>query len=210
MALVTGTPLGNLQAQEDLYFEGAPHIYFQDYTADPLKNPDGDGYYWDLSGTTAYPVYNVGCPTDVSLTENLTINDILCDHIGTIDTVQQRNYIEFTFTIQSFFPLSVLRHMLKGGSVVTETPPTAKFGLGKVNNNQQWMVYAPKVYDEDVGDYVMFHLHKAKFVDAFTLNMNFGTPWQMTGIKLRAGADTTKPAGQQFGVFMRADASVIV
>ncbi len=98
--------------------------------------------------------------------------------------------------------------MLKGGAV-TETSPTQKFGLGKVNNNQRWMVYAPKVYDEDVGDYVVIHLHKAKFVDAFTLNMPFGSNWELTGIKLRAYVDTTKPAAQQFGVFMRSDLSEI-
>lgn len=208
MALITGTPLGTLEVQEDIYMEGAPHIYFQDYSAPPLFNPDADGFYWNMSGTSTYPVYEVGCPTDVSLTENLTVNDILCDHVGVKDTVQQRNFLEFTFTIQSFFPLQVLRHMLKGGAV-TETPPTQKFGLGKVNNNQRWMVYAPKVYDEDVGDYVAIHLHKAKFVDAFTLNMPFGSNWELTGVKLRAYVDTSKPAAQQFGVFMRSDFSAI-
>jgi hypothetical protein len=71
------------------------------------------------------------------------------------------------------------------------------------------MVYAPKVYNTDVGDYVALHFHRAQFVDAFTINMTFGTPWQATGIKLRAFVDETKPAAQSFGVFVRADASAV-
>jgi len=208
MALVTGTPLGTTTSQEDLYLEGSPNIYFQDYSADPYNNPDGDGFYWGMSGTATYPVLEVGCPTDVSLTEDLTINDVLCDNVGVKDTVQQRNYVQFEFTIQSFFPYDVLRHMLKGGAV-TESSPTQKFGMGAVSQTQTWMVYAPKVYDIDAGDYVWIWLNKAKFVEAWTINMTFGSPWQMTGIRLRAYADTTKPQDQYFGMWGRSDASVI-
>lgn len=208
MALVTGTASGNIATAEDIYLEGAPYIYFQDYSANPLSNPDADGFYWGLSGTTSYPAYELGCVTAVSMTENITVNDVLCDNVGVKSTVQQRNYLEFQFTVQSFFPFTTLTHLVKGGTV-TETAPTQKFGLGPINNNQYWMVYAPKVYDEDVGDYVVIHLHKAQFVNAFTMNMPFGSPWQLTGVVLRAFADTSKPAAQRFGVFIRADASVI-
>lgn len=208
-ALVTGTPIGNLESSEDIYLEGAPYIYFQDATANPLKNPDVDGFYWGLSGTSTYPVYELGCVTAVSLTENLTVNDVLCDNVGVKATVQQRNYLEFQFTIQSFFPFQTLRHMIKGGPV-TETPPTQKFGMGAVNNNAYFHVYAPKVYDEDNGDLFIFYAHRAQFVNAFTLNTPFGSPWQLTGITLRAFADTTKPAAQRFGVFIRSDASAVV
>jgi len=208
MALVTGSA-SNPTLQEEIYLEGAPTIYIQDADADPLYNPDADGFYWGMSGTTTYPAYEIGCITDVSLTENLTMNDVMCDNVGVKDTVQQRNYIEFVFSIQSFFPLSTLRHLLNFG-VVTETAPTEKFGMGKINNAQYWAVYAPKVYDEDVGDYVAIQMHRAKFVDAWTINMTFGTPWQATGLRLRAFVDSAKPAAQQFGVFIRADASVIV
>ena len=209
MALVTGTPLGNIETQEDIYLEGAPNIYFQDYTADPLFNPDADGFYWNMSGTTAYPAFEIGCPNDVSFTEDLTINDVLCDNVGVKDTIQQRNYIQLEFTIRSFFPLQTLRHLL-GGGAVTETAPTQKFGFGQINNDQRWMVYAPKVYNTDDGDYVWIHLNKAKFVEAWTVNMPFGSNWEVTGLRLRAYADTTKPADQYFGMFGRADASVIV
>jgi hypothetical protein len=188
--------------------EGAPSIYFQDATATPLYNPDAGGFYWNLSGTATYNVHEVGCPTNLSLTENLTVNDVLCDNLGTIATIQQRNYIEFTFDLQSFFPYQTLRHLLKFGSV-TETAPTQKMGIGKVNNNLYYHVYAPKVYDEDVGDYVWIYLHRAQFVDPWTINMSFGSPWTATGIKLRAFVDTTKPAAQQFGMFGRSDFSVI-
>jgi len=208
MALVTGSAVGTMTSQEDLFLEGAPTIFFQDADAPEWYAPDADGFYWQLSGTATYPVYEIGCVSDVSLTENLTMNDVLCDNVGVKDTIQQRNYLEFTFTIQSFFPLDVLRHML-GGGAVTETPPTQKFGMGKINNAQFWHVYAPTVYDTEAGDYFAIQLHKAKFVDAWTINMSFGTPWNATGLRLRAFVDSAKPAAQQFGVFIRADASVI-
>ena len=208
MTLVTGSPLGSITAAESIYMEGAPSIYFQDYSANPLKNPDADGYYWGMSGTTSYPVFEVGCPIDVSLTENLVINEVRCDDVGVKDTVQQRNYLEFTFTLKSFFPFDTLTHLLKGGTI-KETAPENKFGLGKINNNQYWMVYAPKVYDETAGDFVIIHLHRAKFVDAFTINMPFGDSWNISGIKLRAFADTTKPSAQQFATIVRSDPSVI-
>lgn len=208
MALITGNPLGNIQVQEDIYIESAPTIWFQNYVASELFNPDADGFYWQLSGTSTYPVYEMGCASNVSMTENLTVNDVQCDNVGTKDTVQQRNYLEFQFTIKSLLPFDNLTHVLKGGQVV-ETAPTQKFGMTSVNNNLFWHVYAAKVYDEVAGDYFAIHLHKAKFVNAFTLTMPFGAPWEVTGIVFRAFADTTKPANQRFGVFVRADASVI-
>ena len=208
MALITGTPVGNIDTQEDLYLEGAPNIYIQDIEPGAWYDPDGDGFYWNLSGTAAFPVYEIGCPTDLSFSENVTINDVLCDNVGVKSTVQQRNYIQFTFTVSSLFPLQTARILLKGGAV-TETSPTQKFGFGKINNNQYWQVYTPKVYDEDVGDYVWVHLHRCQFVDAWTINMPFGDRWTIQGIQLRAYADTDKPAAQQFGMFGRSDLSVI-
>lgn len=208
MALVTGTALGSITTQEDIYLESAPNIYFQDYDAGAGYAPDADGFYWQLSGTVTYPVYEIGCPTDVSITEDLTINDVLCDNVGVKDTSQQRNYVQFEFTIQSFFPYDVLRHILRGGAV-TETAPTQKFGIGPINNNQFWQVYAPKVYDTDNADYVWIYLAKAKFVESPTVAMPFGDNWNISGIRLRAYADTTKPADQTFGMWGRADASVI-
>ena len=208
MTLITGSAVGTMATSQDIYLEGAPNLYIQDYTAPPMYNPDADGYYWMLTGTTTYNVYELGCPADVSFTENLTVNDVLCDNVGVKDTVQQRNSVELQFTIKTFFELPTLRHIL-GGGTVKETAPTQKFGFGKINNNQYWHVYAPKVYDEDYGDYIWIWFNKAKFVDAWTINMPLGAAWNATGLKLRAFADTTKPAAQIFGMWGWADASVI-
>jgi hypothetical protein len=210
MALITGTPLGNVDSSEELYLEGAPYIYYQDASATPFHNPDSDGFYWGLSGTTTYPAYELGCPVGVSLTENLTINDILCDNIGVKSTIQQRNYLEFTFTLQQFFPLANLAGPMKGSAVVVNSGEgTEKMGLGTINQNKFYMLYCPKVYDTDTGDWVLFHMHRAQFVDAWTLNTPLGNTWQLTGVKLRAYADTTKAETQKFGVFIRVDPSVI-
>lgn len=210
MTLVTGSPVGNITTAEEVYLEGAPSIYFQDYTATELHDPDSNGFYWGLSGTTPCPVYELGCVTAVSLTENLTVNDVMCDNVGAKSSIQQRNYLEFQFTVQTFFPLQTLRHLVKGGTVTEDAVNhTQTFGFGPINNNLFYHVYAPRVYDEDVGDYVLIHLHKCKFVNAFTINMNFGSPWQVAGVVLRAYNDTTKPSSQAFGALLRSDLSAI-
>lgn len=208
MALVTGTPAGSVTSQEETYLDGAPYIYFQDAEADPLNNPDGDTYYWGLSGTSTYPAYNIGCPVDVALGEDVTLNAVRCDNIGDKSAIQRRNYLEVTVTIQSFFPLTVLRHMMKASSPDVGTD-IEKMGIGDINNNLFYMVYMPKVYDEDAGDYVLFHAHRAQFVDAFSISMRSGEPWQMTGVRLRAYADENKPANQKFMTVVRADVSAL-
>ena len=210
MALVTGTPIGTLTSQESLFVDSAPAIYFQNSLANPLKNPDSNGFYWGMSGTSTYPVYEIGCPFDVSFSENIVINEVLCDTTGLQATVQQRQYLEFSFSIRSLFPASILSVILKGGTVTRDlVNHLEEFGFGSINNSLFWHVYTPRVYDEAVGDYIWLYFHKAQFVDAWTIGMGFGTPWQVTGIKLRAVIDTTKPAAQGFGMFGRSDLSVI-
>ena len=208
MTLITGTPIGNVDSQDEIYLEGAPNIYIQQYEASPLNNPDADGYYWGMSGTTTYPVFSIGCVQDVSLTEGLTMNAIRCDAVGDKGTIQRRDYVEFDITILTPFPLSSLRHLLNMSSPTVGTN-VEKMGIGKINNNRFYMAYCPKVYDEDTGDYLLFHLHKAQFVDAWTINMKSGEPWTVNGLKLRAYADDTKPAGQLFGVVVRSDESAL-
>lgn len=209
MALVTGTPIGTITSQDEIYVEGAPNIYFQDNTATPLNNPDADGYYWGMSGTATYPVYQLSCYQDVALGEDLTINAVRCDTVGDKAAIQKRNYIELTLTLQTLFPLSVLRHVLNISVPDTGLTDLEKVGIGKVNNNRYYMVYLPKVYDEDNGDYVLIHLHKAQFVDAWSIGMTSGENWKVSGIRLRGYADDTKPSGQEFGVIVRADVSAI-
>lgn len=207
MALTTGTPQGSIIAQEEIYLEGSPYIYFQDASANPRYNPDADGYYWGMSGTTAYPVYQLGCVVDVSLRESLTMNDVRCDTAGVKATVMRRDYVEFVLTIQSLLPLAVLRHTMKL-SAPTLATGLEKVGIGSINNNLRYMVYAPKVYDEDSGDILLFHLHKAQFVDAWELAMKAGENWSFQ-VMLRAYADTTKPDSQKFGVIIRSDLSAL-
>lgn len=207
--LVTGVPVGTIVAQEELYIEGAPYIYFQDATANPLNNPDSDGYYWNLSGTSSYNVYRVGCIQDVSLTEGLTINQVRCDTIGDKATIQRRDYLEFNFSFTSLFPLTALSKLLNLGATVTSGTGKEKVGISSINNNQFYHFYCPKVYDEQNGDFIALHIHRGQFVDAFTINMRSGEPWMVEGIKVRAYADETKPAAQKFGVFIRGDASAL-
>lgn len=209
MSLITGSAMGTTTQQEDIYLEGSPTIYIQRYEAPEMYAPDSDGFYWQLTGTATYNVYEIGCVTDNSLTESLVSNDILCDNVGVKGTIQQRNYIEFTFTLQSFFPFTVLTNLIKGGTVTENgTEHTEKFGLGPVNNNIYWHCWAPKVYDESVGDYIGLQLHKCQFVNPFNIAMPFGSPWS-TPITLRAFADTSLPSAQQFVTLVRADISVL-
>lgn len=207
--LVTGIPVGNIDAQEEIYLEGAPYLYFQDATATPLNNPDSDGYYWNLSGTSTYPVFRIGCIQDVSMTEGLTINQVRCDTVGDKATIQRRDYIEFSFSFSSLLPFETLRHMLNLGSAPTTGTGKQKLGIGSINNNQFYHFYAPKVYDDVNGDFVAFHLHRAQFVDAFTVNMRAGEPWMVEGVKIRAYADETMPVAQKFGTIIRGDLSAL-
>ncbi len=207
-ALVTGTPLGTIVTQEELYLEGSPYIFVQDATAGLFNNPDADGYYWGLSGTNTYKVYQLGCVLDVSLTEGLTMNEVRCDTVGIKATIQRRDYVEFNLTISSLFPLTVASIYM---NLSTPTTGTAKekVGIGGINNNKFLHVYAPKIYDEDTGDILSFNLHRAQFVDAWTVDFKPAEPWTVTGLKLRAYADDTKPTTQRFGVIVRSDPSAL-
>lgn len=209
MPLATGTPLGTITSQEETYIEGAPYIYFQDYRAAPLFNPDQQNYYYGLSGTSSFPVYNVGCIENVSLTEGLTMNDIRCDTIGVKDTIQKRDYVDFVFEVKSQLPLTVLRHLMALGTAPSTGTGYETVGIARIDNAQKYMVYAPAVYNQSAAGWLLIHLHKAKFVDAWTLNMRYGDAWQMTGVKLRAYADETKPANQIFGVIKRIDLAAL-
>lgn len=207
--LVTGAPVGSINAQEEIYLTSAPYLYFQESDANLLFNPDADGFYWNLSGTVAKPIYRVGCVQDVSLSEGLTINQVRCDSVGDKDAVQRRDYIEYSFNFTSLFPLSALRHILKLGSAPTVSSGWEKQGIGSINNNKFYHFYVPFVYDDEAGDFVAVTLHRAKFIEAFTINMRSGEPWQVSGIKVRGFADETKPAAQKFGTILRFDRSAL-
>jgi hypothetical protein len=208
MSLITGSPLGTIVAQDEIYVEGAPWIYYQDYNAPELWNPDGDGFYWGLSGTTAYPVYSLACYEDVALSDDLTVNAIRCDKVGDKAVIQKRNHLVFTFALSSLFPLVTTAPIIRGGTV-TAAGDWEKMGLGTINNNKYYHIYLPKVYDEDAGDYVAITLHRAQFVDAWTIAMVSGNKWMLGGIAAWALADDTKPSGQEFATIIRFDTDAL-
>jgi hypothetical protein len=218
MALTTGTPVGNVLTQEELFIEGAPTIYIQDWEAGLLNNPDANSFYWGMSGTATYPVYEVACVSDVSFTEDVTVNDVLCDSSGVKDTIQQRNSVSFAFAVKSLFPILNMAQLLNFGSVTQSGSQLEQSGIGPINNNRFWHVWAPKVYDDDVGDYIAIWMHKAKFVEAWTIDMTFGDAWTANGIQLRAFTDSfgsgaaasaVIPSAQSFGSWLRLDPSAI-
>jgi len=207
MALTTGTPPGTTTAQEELYLDGAPYIFYQDYNAPPLYNPDADGYYWGMSGTSTYPVKSLACVTEVAFGQGVESNDIRCDTVGVKGTIQRRNYVELTFTLQTFMPLSIFAD-IAGYSPADVSSPTEKVGLGNFDNNQFWHVYAANVYDVDTGDLLIIDLSKCQFVEPGELAFNYGSPWTQSFV-LRAYADSTRPDSQRFGCIIRSDASAI-
>lgn len=208
MSLLTGNPVGPVTSQEDLYIDGAPNVFYQNRDANPLFNPDGDGFYYGLSATVLQPVYGLGCIENVQLSDNLTMNDVRCDTDGVVDTIQRRNYLEVTLTISTIFPLSTIREILHGGPV-TLSGGMEKMGLGPIDNSRRFMIWMPVVYDQDQADWLAFHLHKAKFVDAWQIGFRYGQQWQITNIKLHAYADTTKPTAQRFATIIRRDPSAL-
>lgn len=208
MSLVTGTPLGSITTQDDLYLDSSPYVYYQDYTATELFNPDGDGFYWGLSGTTSYPVYQLGCYEGVQLAGNIEMTSVRCDHVGDKAAIQKLTYIDLTFTLKTLLPLSTLRGIIRGGAVTTTVGATEKMGIGDVDNQQYWRVYLPMVYDVDTGDYVCITGHRCQFVDSWQLSFTFGQPATM-GVTLRMFADDTLPAAQRFATIIRADPSAL-
>lgn len=206
-SLVTGTPPGTLNSQEELYIDGAPNIYIQDYDAPILNNPDGDGYYWGMSGTPTYPIKELACITDASFMQGITANDVRCDTVGVKDTIVRRDYVDIQFSLQTFMPLSIWTNIVNF-SAATVSAPLEKVGIGVYNNQQKWHLYAPKVYNDDVGDYLLFWLHRVKFVEPGDLQFRYGEPWIQSFVA-RAYADTNYPSTQQFGVVIRSDPSAI-
>lgn len=208
MGLATGTPQGVVTQQDEIYLEGAPYIYYQDYEADELNIPDGDGFYWGLTGSASYPIYQLACYEDVNFGSDISVNSIRCDNIGDKDVIQKLNHLEVSLTLSSLFPLSVLRHILRAGEV-TLTDEVEKMGIGTINNNQYYHVYMPKVYDDVALDWVGITIHRAKFVDAWTIQMPSGDKWTVTGITIWGMADESMPADQQFATVIRRDPSAL-
>jgi len=215
MALVTGSPIGNVITQDELYVQSAPPIFYQDNdsgsgpgTVGLLNTPDGNGFYWGLSGTTNNPVYQLGCVTDVAIAGNIEMNNIRCDTVGDKGVIQRLNYIDVTFTLQTLFPLTSLRAIIRGGAVTTAGSLTEQMGIGQPNNNKYYYVWMPSVYDEDSGDYLAWTGFRGQFVDSWQLSYSYAQNTNL-GVTLRLFADESKPADQLFASVLRADASAI-
>ena len=210
MPLLTGVPVGNIVTQDELFIEGAPYIYYQAFEADLLNRPDANGFYWGLSGTTTYPVYELACYEDVSLADDLTINAVRCDQIGDRDVIMKRNHLVFNFSLSSLFPLTSTRALIRGGAVTTSASPDREsMGLGPINNAQAYHVYLPKVYDDATGDLLIISLPRAKFVDPWTIAMVSGDKWMLGGISAWALATSITAAGQEFATIIRQDPSLL-
>ena len=211
MTLGTGTsiPTGPITVGEDIYLEGGPRVFFQPYENCPEANePDGDGFYWGLSGTDACPIYEIGCYEDISLIDTVTRNPVQCDALGTVDEIMRRDSLELQFTLKSMFPFAILAQVMRGGPVTTNaTEESSKFGVGEVPDDL-FHVFFSRVYDADVGDYLSFTGHRARFVDATPLEMPYANQWNIA-VTMKLFADRTKPDAQRFGTFLRYDPSVL-
>jgi len=214
MALITGTPEGNLIATQSIYVDVPPTFYFQENkdgsgnAVGLLNDPDGDGFYWGLSGTTANPVYEGGCYENFVFTDVRDINMIRCDTDGDKGAIQRRNQLTVTFTLKEFFKLTKLRHMLNLGPVTTSAGATEKTGIGQIDNTKYYYNYFPSVYDPNTGDYLAVTLFNAQFTLAWAISYVYGQPATVT-IQSTGFADSAKPTAQSFGSILRADPSAI-
>ena len=214
MSLITGTPVGNVITPPELYLDQPPTFWFQNrYTAAGasvglLNPPDSDGFYWGLSGTTANPVYEVGCYENFQVADVRTINMIRCDTTGNRTAIQKRDALNITFTLKAPFPLATVRNMLNLGPVTTNSGATEKVGVGLIDNSLYYYVYFASIYDQTTGDYVNFTGHRVQFTNAWQWAFTYGNAATFT-IQATCFADTDKPSDQYFATIIRADPSSI-
>jgi hypothetical protein len=208
---LTGTslPIGTAVNQETTWIDSAPELYFADTRGSYRFGPDADGFYWGLSGTATYPVYKVGCYQDFKWGDNVTMNEIRCDVNGLQGTIQKRQSLKFSFTLQALFPLSVLTHLLRWGAVTTTASTSEKVGIGDVTRkNSYWRLYLTKIYDEEDGDWISVTMHKVQFMDTWEIASPWADRWNVA-INGVAYIDTTKPAAQELATVIRSDPSAI-
>lgn len=214
MALPTGTPLGNVISSPEIYVDQPPTVWFQErYTAAGatvglLNRPDSDGFYWGLSGTTANPVYEVGCYENLVIADVRTINMIRCDTTGNRTAIQKRDQLNITFTLKTLFPLAKLRHMLNLGPVTSTPGATEKVGIGIIDNSKYYYIYLASIYDPNTGDYLNLTGHRVQFTNAWQLTPTYAQP-MTAAIQASLFADDDKPDAQKFATVIRADPSSI-
>lgn len=214
MALTTGSPYGLVVTPSELYLDNPPPFFFQKKytTAGALvglfNNPDADGFYWQLSGTTANPVYEAGCYESFVFTDVRTVNAIRCDTTGDRGDIQKRDRLNVTFTLKSPFPLAKLAPMLNLGPVTTSGGFLEKAGIGLIDNSVYYYAYWPSVYDPNAGDYVSVTGHRVQFTSAWAWTYAYATPATFT-IQATLFADESRPNDQLFATVIRSDASDI-
>lgn len=214
MSLITGTPIGNVISPTELYLDQPPTVWIQErYTTSgasvgELNNPDAAGFYWGLSGTTANPVYEVGCYENLVIADVRTINMVRCDTTGNRTAIQKRDVLNITFTLKAPFPLATVRHMLNLGPVTTVAGATEKVGIGTIDNSKYYYLYFASVYDQTTGDYLNFTGHRVQFTNAWQWAFVYGQPATFT-IQASCFADNDKPSAQLFATIIRADPSSI-
>lgn len=214
MALITGSPVGNIITPPNLYLDQPPTFWIQERftsagaTVGLLNRPDANNFYWGLSGTTANPVYEVGCYENFAIADVRTINMIRCDTTGVRTAIQKRDQLNITFTLKTPFPLATVRHLLNLGPVTTTPGATEKVGVGIIDNSKYYYAYFASIYDQTTGDYLNFTGHRVQFTNAWQWAFVYGNAATFT-IQASCFADEDKPQDQYFATIIRADPSSI-
>lgn len=208
MALTTGSAFGNTITQTEKYIEGAPQVYIADLNCPYGFGPDSDGFYWQLSGTALYPVYQLGCYENVAFGDNLTINMVRCDTVGDKDAIIKRNYMELKFNLKSFLPIDNIAPFFGTGwsaTVHNAIQHTEKWGFGLFDNSKYYKVYFPKVYDDTNGEYVAITGHRCKLMTHGDITFTYGQAWSVPVTVRCMAYDALLPTAQLFATIVRSD-----
>lgn len=212
VTLITGSPVGNLINSQAQMVDAPPVFFFQEKfdssgnAVGHLNNPDADGFYYNMSGTTANPVYEGGCYENFQLVDGRDVNMVRCDAEGDRQAIQRRNFLRVTFTLKEMFKLTKLRHMLNFGPVTTTASHSEKAGVGQIDNTKYYYLWFPSVYDENTGDYFAWHIHRAQFTGAWTLSYAYANPATVS-IEVTGFAEPLMPTNQRFATVFRLDPS---
>jgi hypothetical protein len=195
------TPTGTTVTAEDKFIEGAPEVWFGGVAQ---YSPDADGFYHGITGTAANPVYKIGCYNNFRFGDNVAVAEIRCDTVGLKKTSQKREYMTVTFDLLSLLPLSMLRHIIRGGPVTWNDAENAeKMGLGEIDNTLFYKFFFSRVYDSVNTEWVSVTGHRCQFTGNFQLQTPASGAWLITGIEVRFYADDSLPDAQQFATVIR-------
>jgi hypothetical protein len=197
-------PTGTINTVEDIYIEGGPDFWF----GGVLKyGPDANNYYWGTTGTAEKPIHKLGCYTNFQWADNIQSSDIRCDVQGVVGNITRRNYLEATFDLMSFLPLSQLKILIRASSHLA-VADAEYMGIGEINQQDYHMTYFSKIYDTDTGDYLSVTGHRCQFEWSGAWAFKYGEPWAI-GIRCRFFADTDLPSAQRFATVIRYDPSAL-